>query len=140
VADGSNVALLAGTLSSLALGAGALWRSSRQDTRQAEQVKTDAAVASLQKQVDMLLRQQEASLRSETALRAELDTERQQRAESEARLRAEIRALSEKYESCEHDRTDLIRQLSSVNGELATTKGELADARSRLANGYGDPS
>lgn len=125
MADGSNVALIAGTVSSLVLGAGALLRSMRQDTREAKRRETDAAVTALQRQVEMLLTQNEGHIRNEAAMRAEMDTERKERAAAEDRLRKEhaaaqdrlyatIRDLEVKVERCEAERADLIRQLAST--------------------------
>lgn len=138
MADGTVIGLAITTFSSMALGGGALWRSYRQDRDQAdqqksaaEQVRTDAAVAALGKQVDLLLTQADGHLRSESAMRQEMDTERKERAAAEERLRQEhaaaqarlyarIRDLEVAIERCNTDRIDLMRQLAAASGPQPT--------------------
>lgn len=113
MADGSLVALAITTASSLVLGGGALIRSMRQDNRQADQVKTDTAVAALERNVASLERQLQARIDAELQLRRELETERRERAASELRLTEKVSTLTAKYEQCEAERAALDQR---VNG------------------------
>ncbi len=133
MADGTTIGLAITTFSSMVLGGGALLRSMRQDKAQADQAKAasdqvriDAAVVAMQRQINMLLQQVEGYMKSDAQLRADLNTERQERAASETRLRQEhsatetrllatIATLDEKVERCEADRADLMRQLADAH-------------------------
>lgn len=114
MADGSLVALAITTASSLALGGGALIRSMRQDNRQADQTRTDTAVAALERNVASLERQLQARIDAELQLRRELETERRERAASELRLNTALATLTEKYEHCEAERLALERRLNGT--------------------------
>lgn len=70
------------TAGSVLLGGGALWRSMRQDTTNAASTRTDAAIASLERQLA-------DRTTAEQTLRSELNAERAERRASEERLRRE---------------------------------------------------
>lgn len=91
-----NAALLtaaAGLIGAL-VGAGSLWRATKSDTQ--------ASIRDLW-----------AENRS---LRGELDTERQQRADMERRVRDDMAQLRTQVERCEAEKNDLARQLADMRG------------------------
>lgn len=149
MADAASLALVAGTASSMVLGLGALWRSTRSDTRDADDRERRAEVTALQALVTTLQDTVQEYRASERQTREELATERQERSAEVGRLRAErvesdrrfyeqLAAVNVKLDSCEAGRADALEQLAARTKQLADATAALAGKNSQEAD-HGSP-